>query len=103
LIKLEHPWTRTFMKVFNTFDNKVVKQCQFFTGVLPLTHFYTICTMSFNEGLTVSNNMLCRVIADHSSGVDIEKMATKYNCNQLKFIGNYRKIVYDLFKIESCD
>jgi len=80
----------------------MVKQCQFFTGVLPLTHFYTICTMSFNESLTASNNMLCRVITDHSSGVDIEKMAGKYNRNQLKFIGKYRKIVYDHFKIESC-
>ena len=29
---LEHPWSRVFMKLFWTFDNEVVRQCQYYTG-----------------------------------------------------------------------
>ncbi len=35
---LEHPWSRVFMKLFWTFDNEVVKLCQFYTGFTTVDH-----------------------------------------------------------------
>ena len=36
IISLEHPWTRCFEKVFNTFDKLVVNNCQAYLGLLPI-------------------------------------------------------------------
>ena len=35
---LEHPWSRVFMKLFWTFDNEVIRQCQFYTGFSTVEH-----------------------------------------------------------------
>src|ERR1051325_5801521 len=37
-LSLDHPWNRTFMKIYSTFDNRIVQQCQYYGGVssLPL-------------------------------------------------------------------
>ena len=32
MASIEHPWSRTFMKMFWTFDIKIVKQCQMYGG-----------------------------------------------------------------------
>ena len=29
---IEHPWSRVFMKLFWTFNNEIVSQCQYYTG-----------------------------------------------------------------------
>ena len=47
--KVGHPWERTFMKLFSTFDDKVIKQCQFYTNVLPMYQYYAIRKISFFE------------------------------------------------------
>ena len=42
ILSLEHSWSRIFMKIFQTFNTSIVKQCQFFTGVLPVKHLINI-------------------------------------------------------------
>ena len=32
---IDHPWNRTFMKLYSTFDKNIVQKCQFFGGFLP--------------------------------------------------------------------
>src|SRR5258708_31178188 len=40
LKSLSYPFHSVFMKLFKTFDSKIIRQVQFFTGCLPLS--YTI-------------------------------------------------------------
>ena len=54
LCALNHPWERAFQKFFNTFDNQIVKDCQMFNGYLPVTHYYSLRSMSFLFKLSVS-------------------------------------------------
>jgi len=35
---LEHPWSRVFMKLFWTFNNEIIAQCQFYTGFTTVEH-----------------------------------------------------------------
>jgi len=34
------------MKIYGTFDNEIVKQCQFYTGTLTIKHYYAIHVVS---------------------------------------------------------
>ena len=100
LLKLEHPWTRAFMKVFNTFDGRVVRQCQFFTGVLPLCHQYSLRAMDFFAKLEHIENITCREILLSRGKAEIEKLAAKYGCETHVFISRYRTVIYEHFRTE---
>jgi len=45
--RVEHPISRSFMKLFNTFDDDDVKSCQYYSGYLPM--FYQFQTNEFFE------------------------------------------------------
>ena len=40
LLALNHPWERTFQKIFHSFDSQIIMLCQFFTGYLPVLHYF---------------------------------------------------------------
>ena len=65
LLAIEHPWTRTFMKLFSTFDTNIVKHCQFYHGSLPIMYQYALRKMSFLLSLNMIDNKLLKLIADH--------------------------------------
>ena len=44
---LEHPWDRAFMKLYGTFNKEIVKQCQYYTGFLPLSPIIDIRQADF--------------------------------------------------------
>ena len=78
LIKLEYPWSRAFMKIFDTFDNSIVLQCQLFTGVLPLHHQYALHAMAFYLNLKISSNIICREIFSVRGMNDVRELLLKY-------------------------
>ena len=78
LIKLEHPWSRAFMKVFDTFDNSIIMQCQLFTGVLPMYHQYAKRAMTFYYNLKISSNIICREIFSLRGVNDVSERLVMY-------------------------
>ncbi len=100
LVKLEHPWSRAFMKIFNTFDNTIVVQCQLFTGVLPLRHQYTIRAMAFYANLKISENSLCREIFNSRGEKDVNELALRYCKDRPRpdFDQRYRDVVIKFFE-----
>ena len=46
LKSLERPWSRVFMKLFTTFNDDIIHQCQYFTDCMPLEH--TVFLKKFN-------------------------------------------------------
>jgi hypothetical protein len=59
---LEHPWSRVFMKLFWTFDNEVVKQCQFYTGFSTVEHLAKERKNRFVNFLQFSPSILMRTL-----------------------------------------
>jgi hypothetical protein len=102
LIKLEHPWSRAFMKIFNTFDNSIILQCQLFTGVLPLCHQYAIRAMTFYSNLKISANSLCHEIFLVRGINDVKELSLKYmyggERSIAEFYKRYRDIVFNQFR-----
>ena len=62
--KVGHPWERTFMKLFSTFDNTVIKQCQFYTNVLPMYQYYAMRKISFLSNLPMTQNQVLQTLHD---------------------------------------
>lgn len=68
-VRIEHPFTRSFMKLFKTFNNDTVKSCQFYSGYLPVNYLIDINKINF-----------------------LRKINAHYFTNTLTFI---RKFLYD--------
>ena len=62
IVSLEHPWSRMFMKLFKTFNQAIVQQCQYYSNLLPVRHVYTLHRMGFLAKIETSNNLLLRHI-----------------------------------------
>ena len=74
---LDNPWSRVFMKIFSTFDNKTVKLCQLNTGFLSIDHLLRLRKLKFLNSLCNHNNVWLKCF---------------YTCigsNELSFINNF--------------
>ena len=102
LIKLEHPWSRAFMKIFDNFDESIVLQCQLFTGVLPLYHQYALRAMAFYYNLKVSSNIICREIFSLRGMTDVSERLVMYGNERpiADFFKRYRCIILNQFCAE---
>jgi len=54
----EHAYSAAFMKIFKTFDKKLVEQCQFYMGQLPIEYKIVFKQLKFLSQISNSNNSL---------------------------------------------
>ena len=100
--KLGHPWERTFMKLFSTFDNKVIQQCQFYTNVLPIRHYYVIRQISFLNNLLLTQNHVLQTLHNSFGKIELDKLASMFECNVNILTKSFRAMVRKKFKSEIC-
>ena len=93
LRSLNHPWTRAFEKIFRTFDKNVIRQCQLYTGFMPMLHMYALKVMSFLENLNKTDNIMLRTLSSNLSTDDVSRLALMFNSNLDVFKSNYRTII----------
>ena len=98
--KVGHPWERTFMKLFSTFDNKVIKQCQFYTNVLPMYQYYAIRKISFLSNLPMMQNQVLQTLHDSFAKIKLLKFASMFECEVNIVTKNFRTIIRDQFRNE---
>jgi hypothetical protein len=101
LISLDHPWLRMFQKVFQTFDNNVVRTCQLYTGYLPMSHYYSMQSMSFLRKLSQSPSLLVRHICETSINDDVSRIANSFKCDSKCFMLSFQSIIRKDFEV-SC-
>ena len=54
---LQYPFNSAFTKLFSSFNAKIITQCQFYSGYLPISYladlrclnFYNICSQEYNS------------------------------------------------------
>jgi len=93
LTTLNNPWSRSFEKIFNTFDKNLIKQCQLYTGYKSMLHIYALKVMSFLETLNKTDNIMLRILSTNLSMDDISRLAILFNTDMLDFKANYRDII----------
>ena len=77
--RLNLAYTRSFMKIFSSYDNLVIKQCQYYSGCLPLN--YIVNLRKFNFLSNVCDCLDNEMLAIFKSSIDIElsKIGKLYN------------------------
>ena len=74
--KVGHPWERTFMNLFSTFNNKVIKQCQ--ANVLPMYQYHAIRKISFLSNLPMTQNQVLQTLHDSFAKIELLKYASMF-------------------------
>ena len=101
-LSLDHPWNRTFMKIYCTLDKRIVQQCQHFGGFLPISLEVDIKRCEFFRKLpSTGNRLICNLSALFKQR-DIDEIAKHYNYYSVNtFAHNFRNIIFDQFTTET--
>ena len=94
LTSLNSPWTRAFEKIFKTFDKDVIKQCQLYTGYMPMLHMYALKVMSFINKLNLTGNIMLQTLSSNLSTDDVSRLAQLFNTSLADFSSNYTTIIH---------
>lgn len=100
MASIEHPWSRTFMKMFWTFDIKIVKQCQMYGGFLPIEYRNDMQQINFRNHFQHSGNRILQSFALRTVPFEISEIAKKYltaNVEQSMFVSQFSKIISKCF------
>ena len=82
-----------FEKIFKTFDKNIIKQCQQYTGFMPMLPMYALKVMSFLEKLNSTDNIMLKTLSNNLSMDDIGRLALLFNSTLADFMSNYRTII----------
>ena len=91
---LNHPWERSFQKLFHTFDSQTIKYCQLYNGYFPMLYYYALRSMSFLKNLAQSPNLLMRHIYSTAGHEDVSRLAKLFNCESTRFLKHHKAIIY---------
>jgi hypothetical protein len=83
--ELDHPWSRVFMRIFGTFNLNIIRQCQYFTGFLPLQHQLRLRKYNFITGLKNSKNVWLKTFYMGVKDIELTPIFTFYklkSCNE---------------------
>jgi hypothetical protein len=97
---LDHPWNRTFMKIYSTFDNRIIKQCQYYGGFLPTSLSIDLKCCEFLRKIPLTKNTLLCLVTDMLGQSDFQQLAERYKSNVNSFACKYRSIIYKYFDEE---
>jgi hypothetical protein len=95
---IEHPWSRVFMRLFGSFDSKIVTQCQFYTGYLPVEHLINLRRATFLISLKLSPCSLLRALYELSAQHELLGLANLYKVSANDFVFNSHDVIKDHFK-----
>ena len=99
-LSLDHPWNRTFMKIYSTFDNRIVQQCQYYGGFLPTSFMIDLKTCGFLNKLRVSENSLLHFMYEIFGVKDLQRIAIRYNSRADSFVYECRNTIHEHFKMQ---
>lgn len=94
---LNHPWDSTFMKIYGTFDIRIVQQCQNFGGFLPISQTADLKRCEFLRKIPLTKNQLVCSVSDLFKHKDIADMANRYNATVDVFVHNFKNVIHKQF------
>jgi hypothetical protein len=98
LTRLEHPYTMVFHKIFGTYNNSIIAQCQFYMNCLPLSYLYITRQLSFLKRISMSNaNLVCSYLFKHFGKNRFDKLSLNYNITSDDSINMIKTKVWTVF------
>ena len=99
-LSIDHPWDRTFMKMFSTFDHKIVKDCQCYGGFLPISLTIDIGRIAFIKKLFLIDNNLLRFVGETFGSFELTETLNRYDIHSDKDTIDYRNAIHNYFRRE---
>ena len=62
----------------------MIKQCQFYTNVLPMYQYYAIRKISFLSNLPMTRNQVLQTLHDSFAKIELLQFASMFECEVLK-------------------
>ena len=95
---IDHPWNKSFVEISSTFDNRIVRECQYYGGFLPISLMIDIRRMSLINKLYLIDNSLLYFVGCMFSASDITEIAKHYNITADNFALEYRDLTCKSFQ-----
>jgi len=90
------------MHLFGSLDCKIVTQCQFYTGYLPVEHLINLRRATFLISLKLSPCSSMRALYELSAQHELLYLANLYKVSENDFILNSHDVIKDHF-INNCN
>ena len=90
------------MQIYSTFDNHIVKQCQYYGGFLPTSLTIDLKFSEFLRKLSLTKHKLMCSVSDLLGQRETcnQQMAECYKMNVNVFACKFRNIIYNHFDLE---
>ena len=92
---MEKTYFQGFYKIFKTYDNNTIAQCQYFLRQLPLELKIVGRRLKFLNGIATSSNQTLLFLG--RTDTDFFDLCNKYNIN-VNFPGNWFAAVWNYFE-----
>ena len=92
---IEHPWSRVFMRLFDSWDNNIVTQCQYYANYLPLKNFINLRRSTFLQSLKSNPCSILCALFELSANDELSHLADAYSVSDRRFILNSRVVIDD--------
>ena len=97
---------RRFFKMFNSYDKKIIEQCQFYMGCLPIRMQIDLRKLKFLKNLHSTNYLLHSSPMCHLSNwmdSDFVNLKLKYGITDHMKPSKFTCIMYDAFQTSLAD
>ena len=76
---LESAYSAAFSKIFGTYDKHVIKQCQYYCGVLPVADANDIKRLNFLKGMSTVKNASINFLLLLLEKYELSRLLAKHN------------------------
>jgi hypothetical protein len=96
---LSYPYHAVFMKLFASFDNNVIEQCQYYCDRLPFQYELDLRVLNFYANLNIMDYNLpaCALFRMFGRNEYLE-LLTKYDINEADSVCSYRSKIHTQFE-----
>ena len=97
LSNLCYVYNAIFSKLFSTFDQKVIEQRQFYTGILPLNYKLNLMRLNFLLNLKKEHVSPANIIFSFFGHNDVDSICAKYHIVHESYSENYSCKIWKVF------
>ena len=97
----EHPWSRVFMKIFGTFSEHIVRECQLYTGFKSVEHLSMLRKVKFMRSLKACPCWLMRSLYDVTAHSELQPIALIYGVDVAMLVNSSINTIETLFSAYS--
>ena len=102
LKSLENAYSQAFYKMFNTFDNHVVEQCQYYMGCLPMRLLIDVRKLNEHHKIIMNVNHPMHNIYTLSANNEFHSICDRYHIpatdHRPKSKSFYRDLIWTFFE-----